>query len=418
MGILLTLATRFESIESMLLENAIDRIRRLLSRVGQLTNHTVSENQFATERVEKPTVGDLEKKASQLLLAGQIEAAADVFRELQAPQIKNGLVVSVIHDALMESTRSRTDESYVATLSDVRLDTGYWVVLDREKAYVKETYGRNFSKGPLVQGRVSPDNNKFIVAYYPSPIYVEEPCVLVGSDENYSHWLFRSLLKVWLVEEDPRLRGYPWLVGENLRPFQKESLDLLGVQSRRLVAVPRNVVIRCRQLFVPTQMRGNQGFRTAVTWLQGRFQSFMAKAGEAIDLLYISRKDAAHRFLVNEDELFASLAVLGFQRIEPGKMTVQEQILAFSRAKVIVAPHGASLTNIIFSHPGLHVVEISSSNILHMADFRWIAQELGHRITTIVSEDYAMDEQRKAEIQAVNYDYRVSVAEVLKAIHH
>jgi capsular polysaccharide biosynthesis protein len=163
-------------------------------------------------------------------------------------------------------------------------------------------------------------------------------------------------------------------------------------------------------------MRGDKHFRTAVAWIHGKLQHLMVGTSHAQDRLFVSRSDAAHRFLVNEEELFSALSVLGFQRIVPGRMTVREQIEAFSRAKVIVAPHGAALTNIIFSPPGLHLIEISSTNKLHMADFRWIAQMMKHRITTIVSDDYLMDEQQKAKVTEVDWDYRVSVSEVVKAI--
>jgi capsular polysaccharide biosynthesis protein len=160
---------------------------------------------------------------------------------------------------------------------------------------------------------------------------------------------------------------------------------------------------------------GDRHFRAAGL-TQGKVQHLVAGRGLAADRLFLSRSDAAHRFLVNEEELFSALSVHGFRRIVPGRMTVREQIEAFSRARMIVAPHGAALTNIIFCPPGLQLIEISSSNILHMADFRWIAQVMTHRTTTIVSDEYVIDPQRRIDLPKVNWDYRVSVPEVLRAV--
>jgi capsular polysaccharide biosynthesis protein len=163
-------------------------------------------------------------------------------------------------------------------------------------------------------------------------------------------------------------------------------------------------------------MRGDRSFRFAVEWIQGRLRHLIVEPMQARDRLFVSRTDAAHRFLVNEDELFSALSLQGFRHVVPGRMTVREQIETFSRARMIVAPHGASLTNIIFSQPGLRLIEISSSNILHMADFRWIAQMMKHHVTSIVSYDYVMNEEQKRKIGEVNWDYRVSVRDVIKAV--
>lgn len=400
----------------MLIKDKFALFRRLLSWGGMSSATPAQSNQPGNELADTPAIHALEQRAESLLRAGKAEDACSIFRQLQARQVASGLIVRVFRDAVMDTVRSQSGEPYVAALSNVEVDTGYWVVLDQEKAYVKETYGRNFSKSPLVQYRATPDQSKFLAAYWPSGIHVEEPCILVGSDENYSHWLLRSLLKIWLIERDSHLSHLPWLVGEPLTSFQKEFLDILGFSARRLIEVPRHVVVNCRQLYVPVQMRGNKHFRSTVAWLHEKLQHLMSGTNDAQDRLFVSRNDAAHRFLVNEDELISALSTLGFQRIVPGSMTVREQIEIFSRAKIIVAPHGAALTNIIFSPPGLHVIEISSSNIYHMADFRWIAQEMKHRITTIISEDYAMDEQQKAAVAEMHWDYRVSIAEVLKAV--
>jgi capsular polysaccharide biosynthesis protein len=117
--------------------------------------------------------------------------------------------------------------------------------------------------------------------------------------------------------------------------------------------------------------------------------------------------------LVNEAELAAALAPLGFRTVVPERMSVADQVRTFARAQVIVAAHGAGLTNMIFAPREALVVEVTSTNIASMSDFRFMAAALGQRIETIVSDDYEMDPQRAAAIKQVNWDYRVDVEAVL-----
>jgi capsular polysaccharide biosynthesis protein len=58
------------------------------------------------------------------------------------------------------------------------------------------------------------------------------------------------------------------------------------------------------------------------------------------------------RGIEREDELFASLqlSIPSLQRILPDDFTVAQQAELFAQAKLIIAPHGASLTNVIFSN--------------------------------------------------------------------
>lgn len=81
--------------------------------------------------------------------------------------------------------------------------------------------------------------------------------------------------------------------------------------------------------------------------------------------------------MLNEADLEEALAGLGFRIIVAGKVPVRQQIAAFSRARLIVTPHGAALTNLIFAPPSAAAIEIATPSIVHMNDFRVIAGHLG-----------------------------------------
>lgn len=72
-------------------------------------------------------------------------------------------------------------------------------------------------------------------------------------------------------------------------------------------------------------------------------------------LLYVSRRHAKSRRLMNEDDLCAALATeFGVDRIDNEMMSLIEQVQCYRDATVIIGPHGAGLTNLLFaSRPSL-----------------------------------------------------------------
>ena len=86
------------------------------------------------------------------------------------------------------------------------------------------------------------------------------------------------------------------------------------------------------------------------------------------------------RRVLNEDELQPVLERNGFATIVLEDLSVAEQIAAFRAAEIIVSPHGAGLTNLIFSRPGIRILEVFPQNGLHPSAFM--------RMATLLSIDY------------------------------
>jgi capsular polysaccharide biosynthesis protein len=81
--------------------------------------------------------------------------------------------------------------------------------------------------------------------------------------------------------------------------------------------------------------------------------------------IYISRAKASKRKLLNEAELTAILSRYGFRSVELESMKVADQIRLFASADIVVGPHGAGLTNLMFCRPGTKVIELFSPNHMH-----------------------------------------------------
>ena len=78
--------------------------------------------------------------------------------------------------------------------------------------------------------------------------------------------------------------------------------------------------------------------------------------------LYINRSKAAHRRVANEDDVIRALATVGFKNVSLESLSIPEQVRLMAKTEIVVAPHGAGLTNIAFCSPGTKILEILSPN--------------------------------------------------------
>jgi capsular polysaccharide biosynthesis protein len=76
------------------------------------------------------------------------------------------------------------------------------------------------------------------------------------------------------------------------------------------------------------------------------------------DLVYISRSDAKIRKIINETEVFQFLQELGFEKYVLSEMSFKNQIKLFVEARVIIGPHGAAFTNVMFCKGNASLLEI------------------------------------------------------------
>ncbi|MBW4666038.1 MAG: glycosyltransferase family 61 protein [Cyanomargarita calcarea GSE-NOS-MK-12-04C] len=93
--------------------------------------------------------------------------------------------------------------------------------------------------------------------------------------------------------------------------------------------------------------------------------------------IYISRESAYNgRHILNEEELLKVINQFGFQKIILESMSISEQIELFYDAEAVIAPHGAGLTNIIFSE-NIKVLELFPCPVI-TTHYYFISKSVGH----------------------------------------
>jgi capsular polysaccharide biosynthesis protein len=91
---------------------------------------------------------------------------------------------------------------------------------------------------------------------------------------------------------------------------------------------------------------------------------------EASRMIYVARTDTAGRTLRNEAEIIQRLEAMGFEIFIGSQHSVAEQVKVFREARLIVAPHGAGLTNLLFCQPKTVVVEWQQSGYFNTGMMR------------------------------------------------
>ncbi|NYG59773.1 capsular polysaccharide biosynthesis protein [Nocardioides daedukensis] len=222
------------------------------------------------------------------------------------------------------------------------------------------------------------------------PIYLRtrlpEPVTVPGSlvslatratGVNYYHYLM-DLLPRWgiLAEAMPGFR--PDYLYANTEPrFGRQLLDLAGLSGIETISPRKHSAVRASRLLVPNiTNKACLAPRWTTEWLRRNLPPVSAASGRPTRL-YVTRGSAKNsRRVVNEAEVLAVLRPLGFEVVDPGALSVQQQIDTFAAASVVVAPHGAGLTNLVFAPPDVRVLELFNPSYLNPG-FWAIASNLG-----------------------------------------
>jgi capsular polysaccharide biosynthesis protein len=134
--------------------------------------------------------------------------------------------------------------------------------------------------------------------------------------------------------------------------------------------------------------------------------------------IFISRKDAYNRFLVNEDQIFSIFEKLGYERLCTGAMPFEEQVALFKGATHIAGVYGASLTNVVFCGPGAKMLMLCPSNSID--PFYWeLASERGVSYVHVAGRPVEGQEgERNCDFHVDEKDLRSIIGEFDADVDH
>nr|WP_280521186.1 glycosyltransferase family 61 protein [Paenibacillus mangrovi] len=213
-----------------------------------------------------------------------------------------------------------------------------------------------------------------------------------SDSQNYFHWLYDVLGRLHLLQLSGikvdkyviNRRSRIWWDIDDLngpRPFQEESLRMLGIDSKQIIETHEEFNLKAGQVVVMshTERRGYPKWASEFLRKVFLFDRGLDVNGQGSEYIYISRLKAKRRRILNETDVIDLLTAHGFKIYSLEEMSMDEQIRLFNNAKVVVSPHGAGMSNITFCKPGTSIVEIFTPN--------WI-KDCYYRISNHCNLDY------------------------------
>jgi capsular polysaccharide biosynthesis protein len=238
----------------------------------------------------------------------------------------------------------------------------------------------------------------FLNPFPAPPLHVDGRLGVLASrgDGNYYHFLMDALTRVGVLEQARQIAApQRWYVPTQ-PGFQRELLDLMGIDAERRLDATAHPHVQAECLVVPgPPAMTEKNPPWAVAFLRDRLLSQVDTAGPRRNVYVTRGPSANNRSIVNEPAVLELLARYDFDPVDPGTMSVADQIRTFATAHLIVAPHGAALANLIFAPPGAAVVELFPDGCL-LPDFWRLASSVPGLRYRYVSSDRGTARQTRA----------------------
>jgi len=190
---------------------------------------------------------------------------------------------------------------------------------------------------------------------------------------NYWHWIFDVLPRLGIIEKQNILNDIDFFLFPDVRKkFQKESLDLLGIEeSKRLssltcrhMCAKRIISVDHPYVLTNDATRDIQNIPSwIIEWLRKKFIISSKSNKDLPKKIYINRKDSVYdskniRKIINENEVVEFLKKNGFESIVLSELSFEDQVKLFMNAEVVTGLHGAGYANIVFCSPNTKILEL------------------------------------------------------------
>jgi capsular polysaccharide biosynthesis protein len=185
---------------------------------------------------------------------------------------------------------------------------------------------------------------------------------------NYYHWTLEAIPTIRFYES-ARFLAVP--AGSLRRPFHRDLLSFVAQNKKIGILNPQP--IRLRDPRIAHEPMSENG----VQWLREK-TALRAKPGDR--RVYVRRGEQVTRTIpgggISESPDFRSFLIdHNFETVEFGsELSIEQQIRLLDGAGVVLASHGAALTNLLYMNAPLLVIEVVGArtpraNFIHLANF-------------------------------------------------
>lgn len=353
------------------------RISRKLIRMGLL-----SPSWFGYRWIEKETV-------SQYLDRKQNPTLNESYETIHKPEItKNPLPCNIENRNDLPQDRGwwgysfwdvpeRTSgETFTATLPNCKLvpyiddDKEFWITILNEDERSLE----------LDQISFRPWHAEVLRALGSTDQMEKATWFLERVYRNHSHWLTAHLPKLLLLKSRGELSEVIMPAKSKRTPVINISLEMIGIDPDEFQTFDYTRPLNVDRLTVIETDR----FRPEL--LQSVRSAFpISGTVNPHRRIYISRAKATRRKLQNEDNVWPVLEEMGFEKVFMEDLDFPKQVELMQQSSIVIAPHGAAITNVLFCQTGTHVVEIADLSFPN-PNFYALASAMGHHYWILDAE--------------------------------
>lgn len=189
-------------------------------------------------------------------------------------------------------------------------------------------------------------------------------------DRNYFHSIVELVSKLNMLEEDLSIpEACPILLCDDLPKSVVEAVYICKNPKRPILPLKRHHIYRVENLYYCSDICHILDAYDRVPELEDAFipeeqmqklsrricDSFGKSVINSDRMIYIKR-GSSYRCVVNESDIIDLLISFGFEIIDLNELSLRAQVEIFKSAKFIVAPTGASLTNLLWCNQGVKAI--------------------------------------------------------------
>lgn len=238
-----------------------------------------------------------------------------------------------------------------------RINLEPWSIITRDD---KLLFGESSCYGPYPA-----EHWAFRTIKLPKPIHLTGKTLFISSRTNYWHLIANELCNIVALELfGIEVNNFDHIIFEKYTDKAGDELHkIFSLQQHKQVSISKNKHFICDELnFFSSSASLSKTLICAVN--QKILSSFKnVESNPTISYpkrIVISRVSSSTRRWINEEVCMQLLSSQGFHSVILENMNLIDQINTFRNADIILGPHGAGFTNLIFASPTTKIVEIRS----------------------------------------------------------
>jgi tetratricopeptide (TPR) repeat protein len=254
-------------------------------------------------------------------------------------------------------------------------------------------------------------HDRLLVQLPNSGVPAMREALLLGGGDNFSHWINDWSSKAQTIVEHTALAHLPIVVTAPLPGFARRLLERLGVETDRIVHQV-DPIARYGRLWLPSM---THAFPTVapshIGWL--RQMLGIPKLPRGRRRLFLSRRKASYRRILNMDALTPLLQRYGIEEVIPDELSLDAQIELFASAEFCLAPLGGGSAAILLCPDTCKILDLTH-DFLVLNQYEAVCRFIGQSYRQIIG--HVQLAQASATSHPSSWDFIAPVGEIDEAL--